>query len=180
MRLTCVLAKWPKTMPKGNIWGGTNRMVPKMLGPNKKRLMKQVEIEKSNLFYLMRPAVSFVSNTCLLVPIMSCTNCMKYTFELLVIRFWIIDLTTRTKFCVNYRYFLGISGSWGRLPQGKGSHWAQWGWCQIAAREGLVGEQRAQAHSHEGPLRCHWTVQYLWERLTPVTIFQTNTYKTSA
>lgn len=34
-------------------------MVPRMLGPNKNRLMKQVEVEKNNLFYIMRPAVSF-------------------------------------------------------------------------------------------------------------------------
>lgn len=59
MRLTLCLAKWPKTMPKGNIWTGTNRMVPRMLGPNKKRVMLNVQREKENLFYLMRPAVSF-------------------------------------------------------------------------------------------------------------------------
>ena len=61
MRLTAVLAKWPKKMPKGNVWTGTNRMHPRLLGPNQARLMKKVEQEKKNLFYIMRPAVSFVS-----------------------------------------------------------------------------------------------------------------------
>lgn len=59
MRLTVVLAKWPKKMPRGNIWHGTNRMVPRMLAPNQDRLMKNVQREKKNLYYLMRPAVSF-------------------------------------------------------------------------------------------------------------------------
>ena len=63
MRLTAVLAKWPKKMPRGNIWTGTNRMHPRLLGPNQARLMKKVEQEKKNLFYIMRPAVSFVSST---------------------------------------------------------------------------------------------------------------------
>ena len=38
-------------------------MHPRLLGPNQARLMKKVEQEKKNLFYIMRPAVSFVS-TC--------------------------------------------------------------------------------------------------------------------
>jgi len=59
MRLTLVLAQWPKIRPKGMIWGGTNRMVPRMLAPNKARLTKEVEREKQNLYYLLRPAVSF-------------------------------------------------------------------------------------------------------------------------
>jgi len=59
MRLTAVLAKWPKKMPKGNVWTGTNRMHPRLLGPNQARPMKKVEQEKKNLFYIMRPAVSF-------------------------------------------------------------------------------------------------------------------------
>jgi len=34
-------------------------MVPRMLEPNKKRLMLNVQREKKNLYYIMRPAVSF-------------------------------------------------------------------------------------------------------------------------
>merc|ERR1711973_763923 len=59
MRLTLVLCKWPKNMPKGNIWFGKDKMVPRMLGPNRNRLMKKIEMEKANMSYLLRPAVSF-------------------------------------------------------------------------------------------------------------------------
>jgi len=59
MRLTLVLSKWPKSRPKGHIWSGKDRMIPRMLEPNRQRLMKQVEMEKSNMFYIIHPAVSF-------------------------------------------------------------------------------------------------------------------------
>jgi len=54
-----VLAQWPKTRPNGHIWSGKHRMVNRMLEPNRNRLMKKVELEKSNMFYILHPAVSF-------------------------------------------------------------------------------------------------------------------------
>jgi len=59
MRLSAVLAQWPKIRPNGYIWDGKHRMVNRMLEPNRNRLMKKVEVEKSNMFYLLHPAVSF-------------------------------------------------------------------------------------------------------------------------
>jgi len=54
-----MLMKWPKKRPHGYIWQGTNQMRGRLLKPLTRRLNRQVEIEKQNMFYIMHPAVSF-------------------------------------------------------------------------------------------------------------------------
>ena len=84
MRLTAVLAKWPKKMPKGNVWTGTNRMGNRLLGPSQTRLMKKVEQEKKNIFYIMRPAVSFVSTSTYMLKDVKTFQGVVRTYFLLV------------------------------------------------------------------------------------------------
>jgi len=58
MRLSMILAKWPKKLPNGNIWIGKYRMVHK---PNKRScaiLNQDIQREKWNLKMVLNPAIS--------------------------------------------------------------------------------------------------------------------------
>jgi len=58
MRLSLILAKWPKIRPNGNIWIGKHKMVLKVSDRRKGALLEDLEREKENMFYCLHPAVS--------------------------------------------------------------------------------------------------------------------------
>jgi len=58
MRLTALLAMWPKKRPNGNIFNGTNKMVRKTESWHLNALSKDVEREQKNIQVLLRPFLS--------------------------------------------------------------------------------------------------------------------------
>jgi len=58
MRLTQILAVWPRKRPNGHIWSGKHRMVEKVKENHLKAMDKNIKMEKANMHICLNPYIS--------------------------------------------------------------------------------------------------------------------------
>jgi len=55
MRLSQILAVWPRNRPNGHIWSGKHRMVEKVKHNHMVKMEKSIQMEKNNMHICLNP-----------------------------------------------------------------------------------------------------------------------------